>query len=123
MSDCPRCKLELQAEEYEGVPALFCSTCWGHWMSKESFTRMLKNEEYEFSTEERAAVLDGWGNAGAADVDLEPVVHCPICSKATTRKQFADDCPVELDLCDDHGVWLDASEVKQVQVYFDSLND
>lgn len=121
MADCPRCKLQLETEEYESVETLFCNQCWGHWMSKAAFAQVLNSERYTFSDAEKQSVLRGWAEKADSDASLEPVVKCPECAQATERKPFSDECPVVLDLCHEHGVWLDASEVKQVQIYFDSL--
>ncbi len=120
MLDCPRCKLEMVAEDYESVATYFCGQCWGHWMSKEAFVAVLDSERYKFSDAEKASVLRSWGSK-TTDDRLEPVVNCPVCEQETDRKPFSEDCPVVLDLCHDHGVWLDASEIKQVQIYFDGL--
>lgn len=122
MPDCPRCQLELRNEKYESVDVLFCGQCWGHWMTKEAFEQVLKDERYSFSDAEKESVLRGWAQKFDPAVELEPVVQCPMCDEQTERKAFSDECPVTLDLCHEHGVWLDASEIKQVQVYFDSLN-
>ncbi len=121
MPDCPRCNLKLQNAEYEGVETLFCSTCWGHFMSPEAFTQVLENDRYKFSDDEKESVLRSWVEGAPKNQNLDPIVYCPVCGGQTERKPFADDCPVTLDLCHLHGVWLDASEIKQVQVYFDSL--
>ena len=120
MPTCPRCKLDLQTDEYESVDALFCRECWGHWLSIEAFTEILNSEKYEFNQEEKDSVLSSWAKE-APDETFDPIVHCPICGAPTTKKPFSDQCPVVLDLCHDHGVWLDASEIKQIQIYFDSL--
>ena len=121
MADCPRCEIKLGTEEYEGVKTSFCNQCWGHWMSREEFTHVLKSERYRFSDTEKESLLRSWAEKSQPDVELEPVVNCPVCKKPTERKAFSADCSVALDLCSDHGVWLDSSEIKQVQVYFDSL--
>lgn len=121
MAECPRCKLELQGDNYESVETLFCNQCWGHWMTKDAFSQVLKSERYAFSDAEKQSVLRKWAQKSDPDSKLEPVVACPVCQEPTERKPFSDDCDVTLDLCHEHGVWLDASEIKQVQVYFDSL--
>lgn len=122
MADCPRCKLILKTEAYEGHDVLFCESCWGHWMTQDIFTQILKSEQYSFNNEEEESVLRGWVTAASNfNDDLDKVVSCPICKGTTERKPFSDDCNVILDVCHDHGVWLDASEIKQVQIYFDSL--
>ena len=89
-------------------------------MTQDAFTAVMHGDGYKFNDAEKKSVLRTWASK-AADTSLDPIVKCPVCSQLTVRKPFSDDCPVDLDLCHDHGVWLDASEIKQVQVYFDSL--
>ena len=122
MADCPRCKLKLQTETYELQETLFCNSCWGHWMTESAFTQVMNSERYKFSDADKQSVLRSWAEKAEPDARLEPVVACPVCDKATERKPFSDDCPVVLDLCSEHGVWLDASEIKQVQIYFESFD-
>jgi len=121
MADCPRCKLKLQTEEYESVETLFCGSCWGHWMTQTAFSQVMKSERYKFSDAEKQSVLRTWAEKAKPDAKLDPVVACPVCKQTTQRKEFSDECPVVLDLCSEHGVWLDASEIKQVQIYFETL--
>ena len=90
-------------------------------MTREAFTHVLESERYKFSDGEKKSVFRAWSDGAPSNPALEPIVNCPICGGETERKDFADDCPVVLDLCHEHGVWLDASEIKQVQVFFDSL--
>ena len=89
-------------------------------MTKDAFTQILNSERYKFNNDEKRSMLRSWLQK-TTDQKLEPVVKCPDCGQLTERREFSDDCPVVLDLCHDHGVWLDASEIKQVQVYFDGL--
>lgn len=123
MANCPRCKVMLQSETYEGFDTLFCSNCWGHFMSNKVFTAVLQHDGYTFDAEERKSVFSQLAAKGEHDLISDGVVSCPICEKEMEKKPFSDACPVILDLCHDHGVWLDSVEIKQVQVYFDSLQD
>lgn len=122
MALCPRCNLKLHEENYEGFEALHCTTCWGHWMTREVFTKVLKHEGYVFDDAEKQSVMQQLAAKGTPDAVGDGQLKCPVCDKVMEKKPFSDDCPVLLDLCHHHGVWLDAPEVKQVQIYFDSLN-
>ena len=121
MAFCPRCNVRLQEEIYEGFEALFCSTCWGHWMTREVFTGVLRHEGYTFDDEEKKSVMAHLAAKSKPDISSDGILNCPVCDSIMEKKEFSDACPVLLDLCHQHGVWLDAAEVKQVQVYFDSL--
>jgi Zn-finger nucleic acid-binding protein len=41
--------------------------------------------------------------------------RCPVCNKIMHRKNYANRSGVIMDYCADHGVWLDAGELKQIQ--------
>jgi len=120
MPDCPRCSLKLQTEVYEENDVLFCTNCWGHWVSFPAFAAILQNEVYSFSKSDTESVLRKWaGQEGGSD--LTSVIRCPDCDQEMRQMNFADDCPVLVDRCDDHGVWLDCAEIKEIQVFLDAL--
>jgi Zn-finger nucleic acid-binding protein len=121
MAKCPRCNVLLQTETYEEFETLFCNSCWGHWLTNEVFAGILKHEGYTFSSDEKTSILKMLAVKAKEPAHAEEVVMCPVCDTETEKKPFSADCPVILDLSHDHGVWLDATEIKQVQVYFDSL--
>ena len=122
MTDCPRCHLTLQFQRYEGTDVLFCATCWGHWLNSESLERILESKDYGFSRQERETVFRTWVIGGTGDVSDRPVqdLNCPICRAAMSEVAFADDCPVLVDRCEVHGTWLDAGEIKKLQVFVES---
>lgn len=120
MTDCPRCKLPMQKEAYEASDVLFCGTCWGHWVDMETFAKILQNEVYEFSEEDAESVLKKWAQKQSGD-DLTDKIDCPDCGEEMRQMNFADECPVLVDRCDHHGVWLDCAEIKEIQVFLDQL--
>ena len=122
MSDCPRCQLTLQPQDYEGVSVLFCSTCWGHWVEHEALDKILAQRDYTFDEAERASLIfSEWSDSqSGVDTGRLKAATCPICSQLMNTGPFTEDCPVEVDRCAVHGVWLDTAEVKQLQVYYES---
>ena len=120
MADCPRCTLPMQAETYEGTDLMFCGTCWGHWVGFDGFKKILENEVYSFSKTDTESVLRKWASQQAGE-ELTAIINCPDCSKEMRQMDFADECPVLVDRCDDHGVWLDCAEIKEIQVFIDGL--
>lgn len=121
MADCPRCRLGLQSEEYEGAKVLFCGNCWGHWVTFEALAMIMASDQYQFSESEAATCLFGkWADANEEDPQPLDAALCPDCQQEMTTGPFSADCPIEVDRCARHGMWLDTSEVKQLQVYFES---
>jgi len=41
-------------------------------------------------------------------------IHCPICKQMMTRKNFSKFSGVIIDWCRNHGIWLDAGELKRL---------
>jgi hypothetical protein len=51
-------------------------------------------------------------------VDLEAIVRCPTCAVEMERIEFAAISRVIIDVCPDHGVWLDAGELERIMESF-----
>jgi Zn-finger nucleic acid-binding protein len=56
------------------------------------------------------------GPPGANGAVLE-LVHCPVCKKTLERGRYAGRSPVVVDLCERHGLWLDAGELAQLLAF------
>ena len=117
--DCPRCGLWLSAQEYEGEKVSFCSTCWGYWLTRIQLDSIVNKVHYKFSEYEREAVLRTMTREGDADRQGSEgqVVNCPECGKAMERKRYESGCPVKIDECPEHGIWLDTGEIKDLQIF------
>ena len=53
-------------------------------------------------------------SSGAPQIDLEPAVRCPTCEREMDRIEFAAISRVIIDVCPEHGVWLDAGELERL---------
>lgn len=120
MPNCPRCQLALKDETYEGTEVLFCGTCWGHWVGFGTFKTILQKEVYEFSADDAESVLKKWAQQQGGE-KLTDKIDCPDCGNEMRQMDFDEKCPVLVDRCDDHGVWLDCAEIKEIQVFLDQL--
>ena len=121
---CPRCQLLLQDDEYEGHPVNFCNSCWGYWLTQDVLKKIIEDHTYHFSRAERRSVFETWRSRAPLNGELpedpsEPI-NCPVCEARMARKHFAEDCPVVIDQCYHHGVWLDPGEIKELQIYVES---
>ena len=112
--DCPRCGLMLRETDYEGVTVDMCDQCWGFWLDKGELEDVLESREMSFSKEERR-VFAGPKSAAPAPPD-EPQIPCPKCQKPMEQILSDETIQLVIDKCPTHGVWLDAGEIKAVQV-------
>jgi Zn-finger nucleic acid-binding protein len=117
--DCPRCGLWLAAQEYEGENVSFCGTCWGHWLTRSQLDNIVNNVQYKFSKYEKDAVLTTMTREGDVDrqgSEAQPV-NCPECGRQMERTKYEARCPVKIDECPEHGIWLDTGEIKDLQIF------
>lgn len=118
---CPRCKTLLADQEYEGENIKFCQSCFGHWLTREQLDKIVNNVEYKFSEKEATEVLQAMVNVGDESriVDEKPPVACPECDQQMERQKYHPKCPVRIDECARHGIWLDTGEIKDLQVFIE----
>lgn len=118
--DCPRCRLRLAADEYEGQEVHFCTTCWGYWLTRSQLDQIVAGVKYRFSDREAQTVeqtLDA-GDANRQGSEAEAVA-CPVCGAAMKKGKYTSNCPVQIDECGQHGLWLDTGEIKDLQVFIE----
>ncbi len=114
--DCPRCKLMLRETNYEGVKVDMCDTCWGFWLDKGELEEVLEMREMSFSKEERKSFAGARGVPSAPAPEDTPKAECPHCGREMELVHSDVSVQLVIDRCPDHGVWLDAGEIKAVQV-------
>lgn len=110
--DCPRCHLPLRREMYEGVEIDFCDSCWGCWLDNGEFSAIIESRDMEFSEAEKAKVLDVMS---ASKPGPRGQILCPRCQNFMEQVQYSESVRLLVDRCPDHGVWLDAGEIKKAQ--------
>lgn len=112
--DCPRCKLSLRENDYEGVKVEMCDTCWGIWLDKGELQEVIDARGMDFSEKERRQFTDLRGGSGARG-STEPAA-CPRCGQVMEPVHCDLAIHLVVDRCPDHGMWLDTGEIKAVQV-------
>lgn len=113
---CPACAVARRsapplARFSTGAVALHgCSTCRGVFVTARAWCMLLAAPE---RSPELAPIVGAPGASGAV-LDL---VKCPVCAKSLERGRFAGRSSVVVDLCDRHGLWLDAGELTQILAF------
>jgi Zn-finger nucleic acid-binding protein len=119
--DCPRCVLLLSGAEYEGEEVHFCGTCWGYWLTRRQLDQIVAAVMYQFGERETVAIaetIDSHGDADRQGSERE-AVPCPVCGVEMKKEKYTTNCPVQIDECDQHGIWLDTGEIKDLQVFIE----
>jgi Zn-finger nucleic acid-binding protein len=111
---CPGCG-EAMPLLRVGTTELFeCTACDGLWVDAATFERLCA------SSDEQAAVLHQFSNAGA--VKPAPVRYrkCARCRQLMNRVNFGRLSGVIVDACRGHGTYLDAGELHRIVTFIQS---
>jgi Zn-finger nucleic acid-binding protein len=119
--DCPRCGLLLAGTEYEGEQVHFCSTCWGYWLTRSQLDQITSSAKYRFGKGEAQTIAESLHSDGDTNRQGSEhiAVRCPVCREEMRKKTYTTNCPVQIDECDQHGLWLDTGEIKDLQVFIE----
>lgn len=106
---CPRCTKALDRTPLGCI----CPDCEGCWFGFDQFDKVLRLSDLQLETSdiERTLEFDKPG------VSLEHHVKCPDCSLRMKRHVYMVDSGVVVDMCRDHGMWLDDGELSKIRKY------
>jgi Zn-finger nucleic acid-binding protein len=111
---CPACAAPLRAQGIGGVPVRECPRCDGLWVPGDRFDALVERAK-ESATQRPSSGVERARRTAARPV-LGPVRYrkCPDCAQPMHRKNFARRSGILLDVCGEHGTWLDASELEGI---------
>ena len=113
---CPDCMTYLDSVDV-GKSSRFiieqCARCYGLFFDNHELERLLEqsvSKSYFVDHHKLHSLLQH-----PLHKDRIQYRKCPVCSKIMQRKNHLARSGVIIDSCVDHGVWLDAGELKQIQ--------
>jgi Zn-finger nucleic acid-binding protein len=102
--NCPRDNDTLHREHLHGIEVDSCHTCRGIWLDTDELDKL---EASTASTEEERRATITYG-------ERKGELKCPVCAKTMTVFNYRAHA-VEIDMCEEHGWWLDAGEEGRVR--------
>lgn len=114
---CPRCREDMQALQLGSTFAHECAQCGGLWLDPGSLQKLANARE---ETAGVVSVLAARVPLSTASPDVVRYIPCPCCDKLMNRSNFARSSGVILDVCKEHGVWLDRGELQRVLGFIES---
>jgi Zn-finger nucleic acid-binding protein len=99
---CPKCNVNLQAQNDRGVEVEACPSCQGMWLTPAELDQ-LENEAF-----------NNEANKGSLYVVSQATeLKCPVCSAALRQfdYRFFD---LQIDCCPEHGFWLNKDQDNQI---------
>jgi len=104
---CPRCRQALARIAVGKTTLEECPGCGGLWSDRAALERMLTDAEAQAAVQGRPA--------GATLVpSAQRYVPCPECARLMNRVNFARCSGVIVDVCRQHGTWLDRDELQRI---------
>ncbi len=111
-ASCPRCKGELRSRMIGPMGVIECSHCAGIWMPSGCFEKVVDSVQrdptsaFAFPEKEVGAPVDY-----SESVKYLPCIEC---KDFMVRRNFGERSGIIVDVCADHGYWLDHSELQGV---------
>lgn len=110
---CPRCSVALNRTSLGSI----CPECEGVWFGFDQFDTALRLSDLQLETSEIEPTLQ-FDKPG---VSLEHHIKCPDCQLRMKRHVYMMDSGVIVDMCRDHGMWLDDGELSKIRKYLQSV--
>jgi len=123
-NECPRCRVPLAEEIYEGVPVRACRTCGGKLVEMDAMPRILARREVGFSPDLRKKTEAFrerlWLNPVKTlkiSQDLRPAATCPSCGYPLKPRPYNYQYFVPVEKClSCNRIWFDTDELEILQI-------
>jgi len=113
---CPRCRAPMQSLRLAATKVHECATCGGLWLDPQALQQLADAHEKSADVVSVLAMRAPAESKPASSRPVEVVryVPCPSCGKLMNRVNFAHSSGIVLDVCKNHGLWLDRGELQEL---------
>ena len=118
MTKCPNNCGSLSNATYDGVELETCKKCRGIWLSYGKLTIIVRTKEREWPAATVEKVLASLRRSNVPPLGEDRDLHCPTCGVELDEVNYQGTSNIIVNPCPHlHGVWLDAGELRAIQVY------
>jgi len=114
---CPRCRETMQGMQLGTIRVSECAECGGLWLDPAILQTLCSDRERHSDV---VATLSARAGARHVIADVVRYVPCPTCAKLMNRTNFSHISGVIIDICRDHGIWLDRGELEHIIQFVES---
>jgi len=112
---CPRCDEELRIEVVAGAPLERCPGCEGLWVDRETAERLYQDRDQADPVRKMTKPAGPpRQEVDTRKVKKEGYIKCPVCQTIMNRMNFGRYSGVIIDICNKHGTWFDADELRRI---------
>jgi len=117
-AQCPRCEGSMRARAVGSANVSECARCGGLWLTEEDFRRVCEHsDEQELAS--RALTLSEPSRRAASEVKVR-YLPCVVCKDLMVRRNYSGRSGIIIDVCRNHGVWLDHAELEGILAFIRS---
>lgn len=105
---CPRCSEALEDQDWEGIAIRSCPVCRGSFFPDQALEMVLNKLRATCAPGDVRAVLEDFKDRFTRSLP-EAIRYklCPECGGPMTRRNYGGVSGVIVDVCGDHGTWVD----------------
>lgn len=108
---CPKCKCALENHMFRKTDLDICPKCKGVWLDSLDFNKLTSERDVY---DDDSIPFEYNRKALSTDTSYIP---CPRCNALMHRQNFRRISGVLIDICKDHGAWLDYGELEQIRCF------
>jgi Zn-finger nucleic acid-binding protein len=113
---CPACGALMPASQVGGIGLNECGGCNGLWVPGDNFDVLVSRAAEAQRTAEPGAARKPAPRVKGHNPAQQQVKYrkCPECDAFMQRRNYKKSSGVIIDICRDHGTWLDADELERI---------
>lgn len=112
---CPRCDGGLRTRSLDTASVVECGACGGFWLAARDLDRLCEEADRQGLALRQLAERPK--PARAVETNAVRYLACIRCGDRMVRRNFGGSSGIILDVCRDHGVWLDHSEIEKALAF------
>jgi Zn-finger nucleic acid-binding protein len=110
---CPRCSTAMRRRIIGDHKLLECPMCLGIFVGVDAFEALIRKQEARARTIDS---LDGPRQSVLRDTQVT-YIRCPVCGQMMNRRNYGRISGVIVDVCREHGYWLDEGELEKIAAW------
>ena len=119
---CPCCHITLKTITNRTLSLEYCSQCDGILIKENEFEKLIEykvDTSNQFNPHYLRFIQDH-----PRDNRKKPKFqNCPVCNKQMNVINYKNCSGVILDVCEEHGIWLDGGELRQIMDWYEVGGD
>jgi len=119
---CPCCNIALESIKNETFSLEYCSKCDGVLIDEDEFEMLIEykvNPLHKFNPHYLRFIQDHPRD----NRKKSQFQNCPICNNLMGVINYKKQSGIILDICEEHGIWLDGGELRQIMDWYEVGGD